>query len=841
MTRAEQVGERVRERRYRRGMTQAQLAVRAGVGEKTIARLEAGKTDTPHPETLAAVAGALGVAPADLLDGTDAPEGAAEDAPAPPALHQLPRAPANFTGREREIAELGRHLAEGVAVLGIHGMGGVGKTALALVVAERSGERFPDGQFYFDLRGTTLPVPSTEAMLHVIRSVEPERPAPKTDAGVAAAYRSVLRGKRTLLLLDNAVDREQVEPLLPPDGSVLLVTSRQRFTLPGLRALSLEPLDGGEAARLVQSLAPRAGEVGATLADLCGGLPLALSLAGRALAERPDLDPVEYAARLADDQHRLAQLDAAEAAGGVEASFALSYGMLDEASRAGLCALSVFQQHFDRSAAAAVWDLSEREADPRVGTLVRFHLMESSGAGAGARYRLHDLVRLFAAARLGVEGRALAGMRYARHYLALLERADRDLRRGRQADAESGEGFSTLDREWAHVTTAFAICRGLAAHDGLAAELCLRAADAAIVLRLRLDPEERIGWFDAALTLARGRRDRAREARILVHMARAHQELGEVKRAIELCQRALDVAVGEGERGIEAFALVALGDAHHAAGDPAGAFEYGERALALSRDLGARAEEAGALVVLAWGYRVRGELARAIECCEQALPIAREFRDRTLEASALLALGFAHQARGKMKPAREYGSEARRIAREIGDRRIEGYSLIVLGEEGAGPGALEECLAIASETGDRRMTGNGLLAIGLGHAARGRSREAMHALEGSLAIAEETGDRSMEGIALIGLGISYTMAGDLARAIQVLARDEDVSRSIGNRPQEAMAAWLLGCAYELTGALAPAVEAMERAADHQASEGAPGLDETRQRIAALRARLGSAG
>lgn len=817
-------------------MTQAQLAVRAGVGEKTIARLEAGKTDTPHPETLAAVAGALGVAPADLLDGVDAGPAETETIPPPPALHQLPRPPGNFTGREREIAELAEQLAQGVTSLGIHGMGGVGKTALALVIAERWSDRFPDGQFYFDLRGTTLPVPATEAMLHVVRSIDPERPAPKTDAGVAAAYRSVLRGKRTLLLLDNAVDREQVEPLVPPEGSALLVTSRQRFALPGLHALSLAPLDGGEAACLVQSLAPRAREVVATLADLCGGLPLALSLAGRALAERPDLDPVEYAARLADDQHRLAQLDAAEAAGGVEASFALSYGMLDEASRMGLCALSVFPQHFDRSAAAAVWDLSDRDADPRIGTLVRFHFLESSGAGAGARYRLHDLVRLFVAARLGVEGRALAGMRYARHYLALLERADRDMRRGRHAEIESGEGLAAVDREWAHVTTAFGICRGLATHDGLAAELCLRAADAAIVLRLRLDPKERIGWFDATLTLARGRRDRAGEARIVVHMARAHQELGEARRAIELCERALAIAVAEGERGIEAFALVALGDAHHAVGDPEGAFVHGERALALARELGERAEEAGALVVLAWGYRVRGELARAIECCEQALPVAREFRDRTVEASALLALGFAHQARGEVVRAREYGAEARRIAREIGDRRIEGYSLIVLGEEGAGPGALGECLEIANETGDRRMTGNGLLAIGLGHAARGRSREAMDALERSLAIAEETGDRSMEGIALIGLGISYTMAGDLPRAIAVLARDEDVSRSIGNRPQEAMAAWLLGCAYELTGEVGPAVDAMERAAAYQAETHAPGLDETRRRIAVLRTR-----
>jgi transcriptional regulator with XRE-family HTH domain len=178
----ERLGERIRELRYLRGLTQAQLAHRAGVGEKTLKRLEGGHTDVPRPETLAALAGALGVA-------TEALVAVTEQAGPPPALHQLPRPPQNFTARRVELALLESHIVERNAqVVSLHGMGGVGKTAIALVVAERLIDRYPDGQLFVDLRGTTDPLTPRDAMLHVIRSIDPGRQPPKTEIDVAAAY-----------------------------------------------------------------------------------------------------------------------------------------------------------------------------------------------------------------------------------------------------------------------------------------------------------------------------------------------------------------------------------------------------------------------------------------------------------------------------------------------------------------------------------------------------------------------------------------------------------------------------------------------------------------------------
>ncbi|MGD8860331.1 MAG: tetratricopeptide repeat protein [Myxococcales bacterium] len=837
MDRARRLGERIKDLRYRRGLTQAQLAYKAGVGEKTLKRMEAGSTATPRPETVAAVAGALGITPQELFASVDQAMAAGVDETPPPAVHQLPRPPRNFTGRAQELSEIEAHLAgDDAPIVGIHGMGGVGKTCLALRVAERCSERFPDGQFYLDLRGTTEPLRSTDAMLHVIRSIDPGRAAPKSDAEVEAAYRTVLRGRRTLLFMDNAVGRDQVRPLVPPDGSVLLVTSRQRFTLAGMVSVSLAPLASEDARELLDSLSPRARAVGEQLAGLCGGLPLALSLAGRALAERPDLDPAEYASRLADDRGRLRQLDAAEQSEGVEASFDLSFGMLDDAERRNLCALSVFAQDFDRAAVGAVWDLDAERSDARIGRLLRFNLLESDGAGEGARYRLHDLVRLFADARLDPTDRERARMRHARHYLALLAQAEQSARAGSHIAA-----LSHADREWANIRAAFETCRRRWQRDEEAARLCVSAPDANSVLRLRQHPRERIDWCRAAREVAKARADARLEARLLAHEAQAHLDLGDPRTASELGRHARELAMGVGDRATEAHILVVLGDAHHALGQPRQSIELAQRGLSLARELGSGVEEAGALVLLGWGYHVLGRPDRAIEFAEQALPVAREHANRLYEGMALMLLGFAHQARGEWERGGEYGRESLRVAHEMGDRRMEGYALLALGQPVDKADAYARALEIARETGERRMEGNALMMTGWRHSMLGAAGEAIECLEAALEISEETGDQSMKVYSLTALGVAHTLAGNLSEATARLARCVEVSAAIGNRAQEASAAWLLGCAHELAGDLHAALEAMRRAADRQQDLSLPDVHTTRERIDQVRARLGAEG
>src|SRR3989442_1549966 len=159
------------------------------------------------------------------------------EAPGPvvPALHQLLPPPRDFTGRAEDLAELTQAVEKGgVTISGLQGLGGVGKTALALKLAAQLTPRYPDAQFYLDLKGVSAqPLSVGDAMAHVIRAYHPDIELPENEAELSGLYRSLFHNQRAILLMDNAKDKHQVEPLIPPPSCLLLVTSRQHFPLPG--------------------------------------------------------------------------------------------------------------------------------------------------------------------------------------------------------------------------------------------------------------------------------------------------------------------------------------------------------------------------------------------------------------------------------------------------------------------------------------------------------------------------------------------------------------------------------------------------------------------------------
>jgi len=783
-------------------------------------------------------------------------------------LHQISAPPADFTGREAELLDLHRLVEQGGVV--IVGMGGLGKTTLAEKLAEELRPEYPDAQIYLDLKGVApTPLSATEAMAHVVRTFHPEATVPAGEAELRSLYRSVLDGKRALLLMDNAAGREQVEPLLPPRCCLLLVTSRFHFHVPGLVLKDLDELPEKDACDLLLHIAPRLGDHAAEIARLCGRLPIALRLAGGALAERRDLSPAEYVRRLKDAQKRLRLIDS---------HLSLSYDLLSEDLQRRWRALGVFPGTFDAAAAAAVWGVEADPADEVLGILVKSSLVD----GEDGRYRLHDLARVFAESRLDeVEGTE-ARYRHAVYYGRVLNAAD-DLY------LEGGEsvlvGLRLYDLEWGNIQAGFAWSAEGAEADEAAAKLCsgyLTAGECC--LGLRQPKREQIHWLDSALAAARRLEDRSAEGRHLGKLGLAYAALGDVRRAIEHYKQHLRIAREIGDRPGEGQALGSLGLAYAAFGDARRAIEHYEQWHQITREIGNRRGEGQALGNLGLAYAALGDACRAIGYYEQVLQITREIGDRRGESNALGNLGLAYAALGDARRAIGYYEQDLQIAREIGDRRGEGQALgnlgnsyAALGDARRAIGYYEQTLQIAREVGDRRSEGqtlgnlgNAYLAfgdahramehydqhlqtsreigdrrgegqalgnLGLAYAALGDAHRAIEFHEQRLQIARDIGDRRGEGQALGSLGLAYAYLGDAHRAIEHYEQDLQIAREIGDRAGEARASWNLGLWYEAEGDLRLAAELMQCWIEYVREIGHQEAETWAAEVEAIRARI----
>jgi DNA-binding SARP family transcriptional activator len=791
------------------------------------------------------------------------PDGPAEGAAGGAvAARTLPRDVASFTGRQRELEQLSVAAAEGGGVVAIHaigGMAGVGKTAFAVHVAHRLTDRFPGGQIFLPLHGHTpgqRPVDPEDALASLLLTagVASAQIPPGRQARMAL-WRDRLAGRQLLLVLDDAVDSAQVEPLLPgAGGSLVLVTSRRRLSaLDGATAVTLDALPPGEAAGLLVRLAGRAGlrpdQPGvAELAGLCGYLPLAIGMVARQLHHHPAWSVAGRAAELTAAQDRLELLATENLS--VAAAFDLSYADLTGEQRRLFRRLGLHPgAEFDAYAAAALDGTGLAQARRGLEALYDQYLLAEPAPG---RYRMHDLIREHARA-LAVRDdpeedgeRALARLLdyYQRAAARADARIDRQARPGRAVAGRAADLPELNDREealaWARperasliacldlVTAAGQPARVIALTAGLAGlmrrdgpwadavtrhETAIEAAallgdrlgqanalrDLGTVRRLMHDYPAAVHAQERALDLYRDLGDRLGQAGALSELAIVRRLTAEYPESVQLVTRALDLYRAIGDRLGQADALAELGIMRRLTGDYPAAGQAQEEALGIFRDLGDRTGQAGSLSELGAVRRLMNDYPGARWAQEDALGIFRAIGHRMGEANVLRELGTVRRLMNDYPAARQAQEEALTISRAIGDRFGQASALRELGilrrltgdYPGAGQ-AQEEALAIFRAIGHRFGQGNSLTELGVVRRLTGDYPGAGQAQEEALAIFRVIGHRAGELEALNESGALQLIGGALGEAESRHRQALDLARAIADPAGEAHALAGLG-------------------------------------------------
>jgi tetratricopeptide (TPR) repeat protein len=798
----------------------------------------------------------------------------------------LPGKITHFTGRDGPMAELRTRITEHapqgtvVTIYAIDGMAGVGKTAFARHAAQEFAERYPDGAIWVDLYGHTPgmqarePSGALEQLLLQI-GVPPEAIKPNLVER-QDQWRYHIHAQRKLIVLDNALTSDQVLPLLPEaPGCLVLITSRRKLTgLTDAYPLSLDVLGWDEAERLFIKLVGehRCSDRDAVrqILAVCGRLPLAIRLiAGRLRHHRYEL-LADVAADFADQSAALDAFVAEHVS--VRAAFEWSYRLLTDVQQRAFRLLGWHPgPETTPVVIAAVADVSLAQGRQLLRELVDHNLLDqlsAAGGPGGPRYRMHDLVRLYARERADAEEppteRAAVVDRLAGSYLAIMWKVDRLLRpylsdgpgentaRGPilpLADGSQARSWLTVERHnllgcvraMSPTTDAAELSMLLAAHFhdfgfwSDARDLYRQALTAFRHLgdqRGEVDGLCGLGevewlvgeygqardYYSQALFLAGSLGYRRGEVDALCGLGYVEWLVGECVQAREYYTQALFMARELGYRRGEVDALWGLGDVERVAGEYVRAQDYHSQMLVLARQLGYRRAEVDALRGLGQVERFINECGQAREFHTQALALARQLGYQRIEVDALWGLGEVERLVGECDRARELHTQALALARQLGYRRGEAEALRELGEVerfvgvyGQAQGFYKEALALARQRGYRRVEIDALRGLGEVERFIGGYGQAREYCTQVLSLARHLGYRRGEADGLRGLGRVQRLVGEYGQAREYYTQGLFLARQLGYRRGEAEALRALGEMERLAGACGQAREYFNQA------------------------------
>lgn len=628
-----------------------------------------------------------------------------------PVPRQLPAPTSVLVGRQEALDGLDELLpdngaSETVVISAIAGGAGIGKTTLAVHWAHQIADRFPDGALFVNLRGydPDEPLHPLQALDDFLRAMDV--PASKIPAELharSALFRSMLAGRRVLLVLDNAASPDQVRPLLPGSpGCLALVTSRSHLAgltaREGAHRVSLDVLSPDQAVQLLRRTIG-ADRIDADpdhayeLARRCGHLPLALRIAADRAASQPHLQVADLVAELTDERHRLDVLAAADdPTTAVRTVFSWSYRQLSESAARAFRLLGLHAgPDITLEAAAVLLDLPVPKARPVLDTLTGQHLLQHSGRG---RYRFHDLLGVYAAERAdrdqSVDSCEQAIQRLLTWYLHTAYAARNLLiPLGRRVPlhalssngpppvsfTSNSQALAWLEAHKANLVTAVreAIDFG---HDTIAWKLAHALTP---FLFLRWYPDDLHTVLSTGLAGAQHQGDSTGQALMLQAQGELLNELGRNQESIALEEKALSLSQQAGDRWTEGASHNNIGRYRIALSEFGTATEHLREALQIFRNIPDHRMEGIALLNLGAAHLGLGQLDSAIDCNQRAVAILEETRNPDSQALALRQLGETYRQQQRYAPAVHHYRKALAILRGTEFRTTIGNTLVELG------------------------------------------------------------------------------------------------------------------------------------------------------------------
>ncbi|MFI8101500.1 AfsR/SARP family transcriptional regulator [Streptomyces sp. NPDC086023] len=633
--------------------------------------LAAPEPPAPAPAEEPAPAPAEASTPGDVSRETS--PGPRDAQPAAPCT--LPYDLTDFTGRERELAALlkaaGETTEAGTRILAIDGMGGTGKTSLAVRAAHLLADQYPDGQLHIDLRGYTpgeQPLQPGAVIASLLRTLGvPGDELPDDASGRAALWRTTLMGRRLLLLFDNASDAAQVRPLLPASpGCLVLITSRARLVeLDGAEWISIGVMSPEDSLALItetlgQERTDREPRAVSDLASLCGHLPLALRIATARLRNRSRWTVEHLVGRLCDETRLLDELSSGERS--VAATLRLSYQAMDEEHRTAFRLLSLHPgAEIDVHSAGALLDTDPRDAEDLMEDLLDMHLVQQHELGY---YAFHDLVRSFAQSLRNpdtAEDDAAALERLLDYFYAATDAACAVLFPGRTHYATGLDGSGAVlpplgdteratawfDREGDAVLAAVSVAeaRGFLRH------AVWLARNVMFHLNMRSYTDRYLQAGQVAAAAARRLRDAQALRLSLNNQVTSLWKLGRFREGIAVSEEALKLAREQGERLGEGSSHEALGLLLSCLGEFAAAVRHQEQAVEVFRETGAVQFEIHVLCSLSTTYACLGRQEDAVVAAAQAVQLSRGLGNTDSLIVALNDLASARLDLGQIEEA----------------------------------------------------------------------------------------------------------------------------------------------------------------------------------------------